>query len=118
MGFPITIIWVSPLSFYGTQEWFYNCIPFVNEFSLSKQNSGVLRRHIWGYTVCLCPTKGTPVLNELINYSPNRKFLVSSCIEFRKRTKTKSATTCELLESPFYENMYEFHKYEIFVPYI
>ena len=25
----------------------------------------VLRRHIWGYSVCLCPTKGTPGLNEL-----------------------------------------------------
>ena len=26
----------------------------------------VLRRHIWGYAVCLCPTKRTPDLNELI----------------------------------------------------
>ena len=26
----------------------------------------VLRRHIWGYSVCLCPIKGTPGLNELI----------------------------------------------------
>ena len=25
----------------------------------------VLRRHIWGYSVCLCPIKGTPGLNEL-----------------------------------------------------
>ena len=25
----------------------------------------VLRHHIWGYSVCLCPTKGTPGLNEL-----------------------------------------------------
>ena len=25
----------------------------------------VLRRHIWGYTVCLCPIKRTPGLNEL-----------------------------------------------------
>ena len=25
----------------------------------------VLRRHIWGYTVCLCPTKGTRGLYEL-----------------------------------------------------
>ena len=28
----------------------------------------VLWRHIWGYTVCLCPTKGTSGLNELSNY--------------------------------------------------
>ena len=26
----------------------------------------VLWRHIWGYVVCLCPTKGTPGLNEII----------------------------------------------------
>ena len=26
----------------------------------------VLRHHIWGYSVCLCPTKGKPDLNELI----------------------------------------------------
>ena len=25
----------------------------------------VLRRHIWDYSVCLCPIKGTPGLNEL-----------------------------------------------------
>ena len=39
------------------------------EIPVSKQNSPmgrrVLRRHIMGYTVCLCPTKGTPGLNEL-----------------------------------------------------
>ena len=28
----------------------------------------VLRRHIWGYSVCLCPIKGTPGLNELIAF--------------------------------------------------
>ena len=26
----------------------------------------VLRRLIWDYSVCLCPMKGTPGLNELI----------------------------------------------------
>ena len=26
----------------------------------------VLWRHMWGYVVCLCPTKGTPGLNEII----------------------------------------------------
>ena len=31
----------------------------------------VLRLHIWGYTVCLCPIKGTPGLNELtLVFSP------------------------------------------------
>ena len=26
----------------------------------------VLRGHIWDYSVCLCPIKGTPDLNELM----------------------------------------------------
>ena len=29
----------------------------------------VLRRHIWGYSVCLCPIKGTPGLNEIIVFT-------------------------------------------------
>ena len=33
----------------------------------------VLRRPIWGYSVCLCPIKGTPGLNELILKHPIRK---------------------------------------------
>ena len=32
----------------------------------------VLRRHIWGYSVCLCPIKGTPGLNELTSLPPFR----------------------------------------------
>ena len=36
----------------------------------------VLRRHIWGYTVCLCPTKGMPGLNEL--NAPEYK-LIGNC---------------------------------------
>ena len=28
----------------------------------------VLRRHIWGYTVSLCHTKGTPVLDICVNF--------------------------------------------------
>ena len=28
----------------------------------------ILRRHIWGYSVCLCLMKGTPGLNELIMF--------------------------------------------------
>ena len=45
----------------------------------------VLRRHTWGYSVCLCPIKGTPGLNELnklkslnmINFT-SRKLIESS----------------------------------------
>ena len=31
----------------------------------------VLRRHIWGYSVCLCPIKGAPGLNELMHVCGN-----------------------------------------------
>ena len=31
----------------------------------------VLRRYIWGYAVCLCPTKKTPGLNELKDQKEN-----------------------------------------------
>ena len=34
---------------------------------LPQMGRRVLRRHIWGYAVCLCPIKGTPGLNELNN---------------------------------------------------
>ena len=47
-------------------------IPFFDEFSLmhkqtEKPQMGhrVLRHHIWGYFVCLCPIKGMPGLKEL-----------------------------------------------------
>ena len=33
----------------------------------------VLRRHIWGYSVCLCPIKRTPGLNELIAMLKGKK---------------------------------------------
>ena len=33
----------------------------------------VLRRHIWGYTVCLCPTKGTPGLNEKVQVGKDQE---------------------------------------------
>ena len=32
---------------------------------IAQMGRHVLRRHIWGYSVCLCPIKGTPGLNEL-----------------------------------------------------
>ena len=34
---------------------------------------GKPRRHIWNYSVCLCPIKRTPGLNELINYDSFQK---------------------------------------------
>ena len=65
MDSPIVINWVSPLSFLGVLGVIFFFITFFDEISLCKQDSRVLRRHIWGYTVCLCPTKGTPGLSEL-----------------------------------------------------
>ena len=76
MAFPIIIIRVNPHSFLGASGVILKFIQFFDENSLSKQNSSrwdaaeqmgrrVLRRHTWGYSVCLCPIKGTPGLNEL-----------------------------------------------------
>ena len=46
----------------------------------------ILRRHIWGYAVCLCPIKRMPGLNELkknpflIYNSGNRKLRLTSTL--------------------------------------
>ena len=45
-----------------------NFIQFFDENSLSKQNSPRWDAAL-GYSVCLCPIKGTPGLNELIPLS-------------------------------------------------
>ena len=37
----------------------------------------VLRRHIWGYSVCLCSIKGTPGLNELSASGTMKGVLIS-----------------------------------------
>ena len=42
----------------------------------------VLRRHIWGYSVCLCPTKGTPGFNEL-NTDPFKAAYLHLFLYFR-----------------------------------
>ena len=52
-----------------------------NENSLSKQNRPrwdccVLRRHKWGYSVCLCPIKGTLGLNVFITIQTNKSIII------------------------------------------
>ena len=60
----------SIVNFRGVRSEFDFLFHFFDEIPPSKQNSPmgrrVLRRHIWGYVVCLCPIKGTPGLNELM----------------------------------------------------
>ena len=43
-------------------------IVFNENFLIKQLQMGrhILRHHIWGYSVCLCPIKGTLGLNELI----------------------------------------------------
>ena len=62
MDSPIIINWVSPLSFLGVLGVIFFFILFFDEISLFKQNSPR-----WTYSVCLCPIKRTPGLNELKN---------------------------------------------------
>ena len=39
---------------------------FLQANRIAQIGRGILRRHIWGYSVCLCPIKGTLGLNESI----------------------------------------------------
>ena len=72
MDSPIIINWTSPLSFLGAAGVLLKILfHFSIEIPVSKQNSlrwdaAVLRRHIWGYTVYLCPPIGKLGLNELM----------------------------------------------------
>ena len=87
MDSPIIINLVSPLSFLGVLGVIFIFLShFSMRFLCANRNSSrwdaVLRRHIWGYAVCLCPIKGTPGLNELIKAASltfsERTVLVSS----------------------------------------
>ena len=67
MDLPIVIILMSPLSFLGESGVILKSYSIFDKIPLSKQYSPrVLRRHICGDTVCLCPIKRTPGLNGLI----------------------------------------------------
>ena len=55
----------STFIFRGVRNDFF--ISFFDEIPPWPQmGRRILRRHIWGYVVCLCPIKGTPGLKELI----------------------------------------------------
>ena len=68
MNFPIIIIRASPLSFLGASGVIFK---IVFNFSMKANRiapDGTPRSaasHL-GYSVCLCPIKGTPGLNELM----------------------------------------------------
>ena len=49
----------------------------------------ILRRHIWGYSVCLCPIKGTPGLKEL--KESHKENLIFALV------KTKPQISCEVV---------------------
>ena len=63
MDFTIIINWMSPLSFLGMLGVIF-IFQFFDEIPLSKQNSP--RWDAAFYSVCLCPIKGMPGLNELM----------------------------------------------------
>ena len=52
---------------------FFDEIPLKANI-IASDGTRVLRRHIWGYSVCLCPIKGTPGLSEL-----RTRIRVSNC---------------------------------------
>ena len=57
----------------------------------------VLRRHIWGFSLCLCPIKGTPGLNELkififyLSYHRIDTYFVE--FEFQQESPSPKATS-------------------------
>ena len=53
----------------------------------------VLRRHIWGYSVCLCPIKGTPGLKELTRQSS----MVNSSCKIREHGDLIKWSVCRTL---------------------
>ena len=52
------------LKLYSNLRW-----NFSKQTEKPQMGRHVLLRRIWGYAVCLCPTKGTPGLNELNHYA-------------------------------------------------
>ena len=58
MDFPILIIWISPFSFLGTSGVFFS---FLLHFSMKIKIANRIAPD-GGYSVCLCPIKGTPEL--------------------------------------------------------
>ena len=72
MDFPIIIIRVSPLSLLGASGvifkfysiFFFMKILFANRIAPDGTPRSAAS-HLGGYSVCLCPIKGTPGLNEL-----------------------------------------------------
>ena len=68
LDLPIIINWMSPLSLLGALgDILYTCvfisffdeIPLLNQTEWPLMGRRVLRRHIWGYTVCLCAINRT-----------------------------------------------------------
>ena len=79
MDFPILIIWMSPLSFLGAAGLIFHFISFFDKNHVSKQNiqmeRRILRRHSWGYSVCLRPIIRISVKHSVLGYVVN-----SDCI--------------------------------------
>ena len=61
MDFPIIIIWVSPLLFLGASGAILKLYSFLR-WKFSKQTEWDAA--FWGYSVRLCPIKGTPGLSD------------------------------------------------------
>ena len=86
MDSPIAIIWVSPLSLSGESGVDLKKNQFFDENSLSKQNSPRWDAKFCGVTsgpiiVCICPTKRTPCLYEIIGSTRAIFLFQNRCFE-------------------------------------
>ena len=73
----------STFLFRGVKSDLYFIFLFSMKFL--QANIIVLRRHIWGYAVCLCPIKETPGVNELNRSSTSRILLGNHSQAFGNR---------------------------------
>ena len=87
----------STFIFRGVRSDFYVLSHFTIKFLCANRitpdgtplGRRILRRHIWGYAVCLCPTKRTSGLNELkcwytreaVQYNKHALILKAKCVK-------------------------------------
>ena len=70
MDFPILIIWMNPLSFLGASGVFFLFLfHFLMKIKIANRKAPyrVLRRHIWGYSVCYFNQDFLNYIGEVIN---------------------------------------------------
>ena len=97
MDFPIFIILMSPLSFLrGSWSNVSILFHFSMKITSAKMGRHVLPRHIWGYSVCLCPIKRTPGYLGFYCLMPSEIYKFE-CLDNGRRTGDEPLLYCKLI---------------------